>query len=406
MDGDVSIAVKTSAPMAGEPMQDYRQVLKHGIMPRTSHDDAERFNFLYHLNRHVRGPVMAACRNAYENRVEPAFEKEKGRKPKNRHEARKAMLTEPMFQFYSSLRRASMEQRQQAGRWVALSQAEELRERAAAYADDDALQLNPALTTPRYVTEVDHHCMPGSYYTEYMEDDVVNGANYDVGFFSSFGGAPTMSGPGEGMVAWLKAYRPDFKPKRILDIGSTVGHNLAPMAMAFPDAEVVAVDVGAPVLRYHLARARSMGINNIRCVQADGADLSMFEDESFDIIQSCLLLHEISYPAMRAIFKETYRLAAPGALVYHADVGGYSDEQSLFEKAMRDWDAFYNNEPFMSTLKDIDVFDFFADAGFKEDEFFHASPLGYGPGKAQMGEGRLPPKLAALPGLNLFGSRK
>jgi SAM-dependent methyltransferase len=149
-----------------------------------------------------------------------------------------------------------------------------------------------------------------------------------------------------------------------------------------------------------------MGINNIRCVQADGADLSMFADESFDLVQSCLLLHEISYPAMRAIFKETYRLVAPGGLVAHADVGGYSDDLPMFDKAMRDWDAFYNNEPFMSTLKDIDLFDFFGAAGFAEDKFFHASGLGYGGAKPAMGEGRMTPALAQIPGLHLVGAHK
>lgn len=78
----------------------------------------------------------------------------------------------------------------------------------------------------------------------------------------------------------------------------------------------------------------------------------------------------------------------------------------MFEKAMRDWDAFYNNEPFMSTLKDIDVFDFFADAGFSEDKFFHASPLGYGGTAPLMGDGRMSSRLAMMPGLHLVGAHK
>jgi ubiquinone/menaquinone biosynthesis C-methylase UbiE len=164
---------------------------------------------------------------------------------------------------------------------------------------------------------------------------------------------------------------PDLKPKRILEIGATLGQNLVPIAKAFPDAEVIAVDVGGPMLRYGLARAKSMGVENITCVQADGSDLSMFADESFDWIQTTMFLHELSYSSMRAIFSETHRLLKPGGVVLHVEQPQYAEGMPLFEQAMRDWDAFYNNEPFWSTLHEIDIDAYLTTAGFDAGKLIH-----------------------------------
>lgn len=394
---------------------DYRTHGRHGMTPDLTHDEIERFNYLTHVTRFIGGHLKPAVAASYEAEVEPRFVKAQGRKPANRHEVRKALLEDPTFKTYSALRRANMEQRQQAGLSVVLRQAEELADRAAAIIGDDArlLQLDPALDIPRYVTDVHHHCMPGSFYAERIKGDVTNGANYDAGFFVTIGGLrdPWLTGNGEGLARTIKALDPDFKPKRILDIGVTIGHGTVPLARAFPDAEVVAVDVGAPVLRYGAARAKAMGVDNIQFVQADGADLSRYEDESFDLIVSIILMHEISFPTLRAIHAETHRLLRPGGIVAHIDISRYTDAVPLHEQAMRDWDAFYNNEPFWTTFRDLDVFDYMKAAGFAEDSFFHSAPaynhrVDREDTPILIGKGRIPPEASIRPDKHLWGARK
>ncbi len=363
---------KSDAAYDGPP--DYRVVGRHGMFPEVSHDEIARFNFLAHMNRHLSTQVMPGVRDAFEARVEPQFRKQEGRDFDNRHEVRKALLKDPMFQWWSALRRATMEQRQQAGRWVVLRQGEALNRRADALtAGDNRLSLDPDLETPRYLAAVDHHCMPGSYHTELVRGDVTGAANYDIGLFATTGGmlGRFNDGGGVAVAKWVKENLPAFKPKRILDIGCGLGHNVLPIAEAFPDAEIVAVDAGAPMLRYGLARAKSMGVENVTFVQGDVSKLADFEDESFDWIQSTMFLHETSYRAMQEIFRETQRLLKPGGVVLHVEQPQYAEGMPLFEQAMRDWDAFYNNEPFWTKMHEIDLDAFMAQAGFSQDALLH-----------------------------------
>jgi SAM-dependent methyltransferase len=280
-----------------------------------------------------------------------------------------------MFQWWSALRRATMESRQQAGRWVTLRQGAALNARATALIAKakGRLQLDPSLELPRYVAAVDHHCMPGSYHTERAPGDVTGAANYDVGLFATTGGAlgRLNDGGGTAIVAWMKAKMPSFRPTRILDLGCGLGHNVLPIAQAYPEAHVVAVDVGAPMLRYGLARAVSLGVDNVSFVQADVARLAQFEDESFDWIQSTMFLHETSFGSMVEIFKETRRLLRPGGVVLHVEQPQYNEKMPLFEQAMRDWDAFYNNEPFWTKMHEIDLDAFMGKAGFAKPTLIH-----------------------------------
>jgi SAM-dependent methyltransferase len=268
----------------------------------------------------------------------------------------------------------TMEQRQQAGRWVAVRQAEQLAAKVdEALAKDPGFSPDPTVKIPRYVSAVDHHCMPGSYHTELFPGDVSAAANYDCGIFATTGGTlgRYSDGGGQAVLQWVQRNYPDFRPQCILDIGATLGHSVLPIAAAFPDAEVIAVDVSVPVLRYALARARSLGIKNIRFVQADGADLKTFADASFDWVQTTMFLHELSYASMRGVMRESFRVLKPGGLVLHVEQPQYGPDMPLYEQAMRDWDAFYNNEPFWSAMHEIDLDGFMVQAGFKREHLIH-----------------------------------
>jgi SAM-dependent methyltransferase len=349
----------------------YSLVGRHGVSPDTTHDERARFNFLATLNSHLAANVLPGNATAYEKRVKPAFEKAHGRAPLDRHEVRKAMLKDPHFQTWSALRRDSMEQRQQAGREVVLRQAAALNEKAKQLnAGSPRLKLDPSFVSPAYLTKVDHHCMPGGYFEEVLPDDVTAAANYDVGIFATTAGGlgRLNDGAGHALAGWLKENHPDFSPKRILDMGCGTGHSLLPVAQAFPDAEVIAIECAAPLLRFAHARARSLGVNNITFVQAN-AETVPEPDASFDLVFTTMFLHETSNKAIRRIFSETHRLTKPGGLVLHLEQPQFAGLPP-FEQFMRDWDAFYNNEPYWTGMHELDVEKLEEEAGFVRGKMF------------------------------------
>ena len=349
----------------------YHKIQKHAVFPELTHDEHARYNFLANLNKHISQVILPANKLAFEQRVEPTFEAENGRKITDRDELKTAIKREPMYQTWSALRRSTMEMRQQAGRSIVLRQAHDLAAKVKALnaAKPQSLRLNPSLKIPHYISIMDNHCMPGSYHTELFEGDVSPAANYDTGLFvTTAGGLGKLTdGGGKAISSWVRTNYPDFSPKRILDIGCGMGHNTLPLAIAFPDAEVIGIDLGAPLIRYAHARAVALGIDNVQFMQMD-AQFNDFAADSFDWIQTTMFLHETSNKAMFGIIKEIHKLLKKGGLTLHIEQPQYTPEMSLFEQFMRDWDAFHNNEPFWGAMHDVDVRDWMASAGFKKED--------------------------------------
>ncbi len=351
----------------------YTAVARHGVSPQPSHDEAARFNFLANLNKYLSGTLGPGNKIAYDTCVLPGFVAQYGRQPVDRFEIRHAMNRDPHHRFWSALKRNSMEMRQQNGRAMVLRQLDELDARASQYNQGrDTLELDPAVSVPRYQSAIDIHCMPGSYHGEERPGDVSAGANYDCGIFATTaGGLGALSdGGGQALVEWARRERPGWEPQRILDIGCTVGHNIVPLALAFPQCEVIAIDTAAPSLRYAHARAQSLGATNIRFVQASAEDLSRWGDDSFDWVQTTMFLHETSGTALPRIIGEGYRVLRPGGLMLHLEQPQYSDAMPLYEQFIRDWDAFNNNEPFWSAMHALDLKAIMRDAGFAAEDLF------------------------------------
>ena len=346
----------------------YSAVARHGMFPTPDHDEAARFNFLAGFNKYLSAGIGGGNARAYATRVLPAFGTEHKREPADRFEIRHAMNRDPWHRFWSACKRNSMEMRQHNGRQMVLRQLDELDGRAAQYnAARDTLVLNDAVEVPRYQRAVDIHCMPGSYHGEERPGDVSAGANYDCGIFATTGGGlgALNDGGGAALVEWARRERPGWQPRRILDIGATVGHNIVPLALAFPDAEVIAIDTAAPVLRYGHARAQSLGATNLRFVQMGGEALD-FPDGYFDWVQTTMFLHELSGTALPRVIDEGVRVLKPGGLMLHLEQPQYSDAMPLYEQFIRDWDAFNNNEPFWSAMHGLDLKAIMRRAGLPE----------------------------------------
>jgi len=349
----------------------WTDVARHDVFPEGNHDEIARFNFLAGLNQHIATRIFPGNRLAYEKRAKPAFERQHNHPPVTRHEVRKLMSKDPYYQFWSALRRTYMEMRQENGRAMVLRQADDLVAKTRRLNECAAtLELDPTLSMPRYLTAVDIHCMPGGYHSETRPDDVVPAANYDAGLFATTGGllGRHNDGAGRALTSWLDRNLPEFSPKKILDLGTGLGHNILPFATRFPDAEIWAIDAAAPMLRYGHARARSLGFDNVHFVQMN-AEGTRFADDSFDLVVTAMFWHETSTRALRNIMAEIHRVLKPGGLTLSLEQPPYRG-MDPYDAFVRDWDSHNNNEPFWTTLHDMNMVDEMRRVGFKESAIF------------------------------------
>jgi SAM-dependent methyltransferase len=336
----------------------------HPMLPKESDSEKSRGRFVQALKTHIANRVTPGVRELYEHRAKPGWEANHGKEPQNRHEVRQSLSQMAYYQLWSSLRRTS-----QHLLWSTVAdcierQAKELSEAAKIEDPIGSLQLNPNLELPWYQWDVDIHAMPGGYRGEYGDDDVFVGALYDRGvYLYAMGQMGALNDDyGQSIIDnYLSLEHQKFTPEHILDMGCTVGHATLPYAQAFPMAEVYAIDLGAPVLRYGHARAEALGervhFSQQNCEETD------FPDEQFDLIVSHIVLHELPPEALRRTFAECHRLLKPGGLMVHADFPGYEGVDHL-SQSMIDWDTYNNHEPFWGPMRDMDLVAESAAAGF------------------------------------------
>jgi len=346
---------------------------EHELLVTGSHDEVNRQHYVSRLRMHILNQIGGGMRQVYENRVKPAFEKDNGRAPGTEREIHKAMLADTYGRTWSTMMVNCQDMVWDSVR-PALERAQpDLNEKVRGVnARFGSLTLNPDMDIPKYVAASDIHRMPGNYHVERSEEDASQGALYDRGRFVYNAGAagPFADGIPRTMAAYIKARWPDFKPKRILELGCTIGTSTVPFVDAFPDAEVHAIDVCAPVLRYGHARAEALE-KPIHFHQMNAEDMS-FDDGEFDLIFSCIMFHETSRKAYPRILEECHRVLGDGGLMAHTELTPVSN-MDLFDAFYIDWDAYYNNEPFYQTYTSLDPEEWVTGAGFETDKFWQVS---------------------------------
>jgi SAM-dependent methyltransferase len=218
--------------------------------------------------------------------------------------------------------------------------------------------------------------MPGGYAPPGRPvADFTAGALYDRGVYlygMGYGG-PHCDDKGRSVANYLRRRLPQFQPRRILDMGCTVGHSTLPYKELFPEAEVIGIDVAAPQLVY--AHLRACGLGADVAFEQQNAERTDFSDASFDLVVSHILLHETSGKAMPAIFRECHRLLKPGGYMIHADLPPF-DRMNEFAKFILDNETYYNNEPFWGAMREIDQVALAVDAGFARGSIrFDTAPM-------------------------------
>ncbi len=345
-----------------------------------THDERARQAFVGALRSHAGRDMRDTLKRYYEIQVAPEVEKTQGEAPQTGREIEKLLDPVLYYQFYSAIRYNAQEMmylsvlepvERAAAEMIAIG-----RTISARRPTGGTLTLDPSLAMPRYVTALDVHLAPGSFHSEYLDDDLCQGAMLAYGSKVGLGGSvhreSDLGAVGSSIGYWLTQKYPQFQPRRILDIGTQSGKNLFGYIDHYPGIEAHGVDLSATALRYGHARAEYLG-KVVHFSQQNAESLS-YPDGYFDLIVSSFFFHELPVAVSRRILKECHRLLAPGGIMAHMELPSHAD-CSPWENFAWDWDAKYNNEPYYMQFRSQDFCALMEEAGFhREDSFTTVVP--------------------------------
>lgn len=210
--------------------------------------------------------------------------------------------------------------------------------------DEYAPAVDPDLELPKYYKSIDVHQHRGGLWS-----DITAGFAYEYGARTT---TPLLGETHEDLhnrFAELVADGVDFR--RILDLGCGFGKSTRPFLERFPESRIEAVDLSESCLYVASQFARENGAKNVHYSQQD-ARHTHFDDESFDLVTSTMLLHEMPVKSVLSLFEECYRLLQPGGRMAHLDFYILPDE---FDRFMHYGHSKRNNEAFMPGVAELDL---------------------------------------------------
>lgn len=343
--------------------------LTHDLRFQPTQDSRARQDYVSTLRGFILNDLADALRSSFTARVEPELRDADNGRAITQDDIHSAMRTDDVFQLYSAARYNAQEMSWRSVIPDIARNIDHISATAERLSQSPAgsLTLDPDLSVPENVAELDVHLMPGGYVSH---NPLLSGAIYDNGLtvFTAGMVGPNIDDIGRSMAEYVRHRFPDLNPARILDSGCTVGHHSVPWKQVFPDAEVNAVDVSGSMLRYAHARAESLGVA-INFHQMDATALR-FPDESFDIMFSSQFLHELSLDGIARYFAEAHRVLKPGGLLLSMELPPNRFLEP-YDQFYLDWDAYYNREPYYRQFRDADVLDLIVGTGFTADNYFH-----------------------------------
>jgi ubiquinone/menaquinone biosynthesis C-methylase UbiE len=147
------------------------------------------------------------------------------------------------------------------------------------------------------------------------------------------------------------------QPRRILDLGCGTGSTTLLLKKAFPQAEVIGVDLSPYMLVVAADKAQQANLA-IKFQQAN-AEHTGFPDASFDLVTASLLFHETPPLVTCNILQEAFRLLKAGGEVLILD----GNQNTLLQA---DWLTQIFEEPYIRDYAAGSVDEWMKTAGFGE----------------------------------------
>ncbi|HET7669995.1 MAG TPA: class I SAM-dependent methyltransferase [Burkholderiales bacterium] len=267
--------------------------------------------------------------------------------PAVREEYEKAPAALPqsvLYQYYCWLER-HLQRYKYSGRYGLQAFHAQDRERLEQSLEPTRAELREGMEYPEYYTRVDIHQHPGGVWS-----DPIAGFVYERGARST---TPLAGKRHRDLHERLTAMALERcpGPSRVLDMGCGFGKSTRPFYETLDKAEIDAIDLSAPCLRLAARDAEQAGARRVRFRQMDCARTD-YPAESFDLVTSTMLLHEMPPAVVEKTLAESARLLKPGGRMVHLDFLPAPDE---FSRLIHFGHARRNNEPFMEPLARMDL---------------------------------------------------
>lgn len=144
----------------------------------------------------------------------------------------------------------------------------------------------------------------------------------------------------------------DRSYQRIFEMGCGTGSYTAALSETFPDSEITACDLSATLLM-EAKRYANENSWKWRLLQLPAENTGL-ASESFDLVTSYVLLHEMPADAIAEAFSESFRLLKPGGVMLMVDARRLSDMNKLDQWATLHR-ANYGGEPFWAESAALDL---------------------------------------------------
>ena len=224
-----------------------------------------------------------------------------------------------------------------------------------------SIQLDPSINIPAYAKH-EIHMQPGGYVGNPFAGHLYH---YGTNAFYSARARDNYQDQYHAKLAEQVPTPHDNKVTKILDIGCGIGQFAVALKERYPEAEVWGLEVSAPMLRYGHMRAVELNVA-VNFSQRLAED-SKFKDNSFDIVTSYILHHELPEEISKKLVNEVRRILRPGGLFFPIDfqTGAYKGAESAWARYMQFKDHRWNEEVWRQEYGNLNLPQAMSDAGFK-----------------------------------------
>lgn len=160
----------------------------------------------------------------------------------------------------------------------------------------------------------------------------------------------------------------------IFEMGTSSGHYTVALATRFPTAHITGCELSVPMLENAQRTGNEMGCA-WRLIQAPMEETGL-PGESFDLVTSYIVLHEIPVAATHAMFSEAFRLLRPGGQMLMTDIRPHRDRDDL-DVWQQEFNAVNGGEPYWREAAQLDLAGVATQIGFVDARSYGLGEMHY-----------------------------